>query len=252
MAEASLFGHLGVWKSGAGEQRTMSSRVLAMTVSRLLPLAAALALAGVAPAAAQQADEPTVLQRMLGKIGLLDIPEDPIEYRERAPLVVPPSTALISPNSTVDISKIDPDWPTDPEALNRRNSPAKQKKQREQDEIFYTGERLTSEQMRRGTISKQEAAKRPDYVSAGDELSQGKDRYTPSQLGFKGWFGGKQDKPVVFEGEPERTRLTQPPSGYLTPSPNAPYGIVEKKKEDHKPETLYDRASHPDDTSRRK
>jgi hypothetical protein len=41
----------------------------------------------------------------------------------------------------------------------------------------------------------------------------------------------KHEQPLEFRGEPERQTLTQPPSGYLTPSKNAPYGVVSKDKD---------------------
>jgi hypothetical protein len=51
--------------------------------------------------------------------------------------------------------------------------------------------------------------------------------YSPTELGFTGWgnlFGYKaEQKP--FTGEPARTNLIQPPTGYQTPSPNYPYGV---------------------------
>jgi len=54
-----------------------------------------------------------------------------------------------------------------------------------------------------------------------------------NELGFKGWGGGgSKDKPLAFEGEPERGRLTEPPPGYQTPAPGAAYGVVADRPED--------------------
>ena len=58
----------------------------------------------------------------------------------------------------------------------------------------------------------------------------------PSQLGTKGIFSGlssfsdffsgnNKDEAAKFETEPPRASLTDPPSGYRSPSPNQPYGI---------------------------
>jgi hypothetical protein len=224
--------------------------VLSPRISRLSPLAAALLLACAVPAAAQTANEPTGLQQFLGKIGLLDIPEGPgIDYRERAPLVVPPSTELIPPRGLEDVKKINPDWPNDADLELRRAAAAENRKTvEEQRGAFYSGARLTPEEMKRGTLSKREATKRQsEYTTAGEELTAGKDRYSPEQLGFKGWFSKDPEKAVAFTGEPERKSLTDPPSGYRTPSSNAPYGVVESKKEDWKAPTLFDRTGSPDD-----
>jgi len=56
---------------------------------------------------------------------------------------------------------------------------------------------------------------------------------SPSQLGFTGGFsslfGGNKAEVAPFKGEPTRESLTQPPSGYQTPSPNFAYGTGPKE-----------------------
>ena len=56
---------------------------------------------------------------------------------------------------------------------------------------------------------------------------------SPSQLGytggFSGLFGGSKTETAPFKGEPTRESLTQPPSGYQTPSPNFAYGTGPKE-----------------------
>ncbi len=52
---------------------------------------------------------------------------------------------------------------------------------------------------------------------------------SPEQLGYTGtlWstmFGGSKTETAPFQGEPTRQSLTEPPSGYQTPSPNFAYG----------------------------
>jgi hypothetical protein len=67
-------------------------------------------------------------------------------------------------------------------------------------------------------------------------------------MGYKGGlFSGMfkdQDKGevVAFPGEGPRTNLTAPPTGYMTPSPNFPYGLG-AKKEAPKPYKLEDRGT---------
>jgi hypothetical protein len=221
----------------------MSNRIFFVSCRRLAPLAAFFLFAGLAPATAQQ-EEPTALQYFLGKLGLLEIPDDPIEYRERAPLVVPPSNALIQPHSPDDVRGINPDWPVDQDDPRRRKKDAEAV--RKSDEQFYSGRALRPDELRARTKTKPERT----GMTAGEELAAGRETYRPDQLGFKGW-GKASDKPVIFSGEPERRTLTDPPPGYLTPSPNAPYGVVEKKGPDFKPTTLYDRVASPDDPGKR-
>jgi hypothetical protein len=56
---------------------------------------------------------------------------------------------------------------------------------------------------------------------------------SPSQLGYNGGlmglFGGNKAESTPFTGEPTRETLTQPPTGYQTPSPNFAYGTGPKE-----------------------
>ncbi len=81
------------------------------------------------------------------------------------------------------------------------------------------------------------AAKPPKRVSKQqvDDTKPGNvddPRLMPSDLGYNGglfsnMFGGNGNKPEVktFKSEPQRESLTQPPSGYQTPSPSYAYGV---------------------------
>jgi len=205
-----------------------------------MPFALALGCAGTAPVLAQE--EPTPFQRMLGNFGLLTIPGDTpdIEYRERPPLVVPPSSELPVPRSATDITAAVPDWPADPEI-------ARQREQRRYDRLpidqrrgeFYSGRALTPDEIRRGTIAR--TGTRGPVTRIGEEYTAGRETQQAPK-GFFGMFKYEPEKPVAFTGEPPRTRLTEPPVGYQTPSPNAPYGVVDKDKPSTAPRNVMDRA----------
>ena len=205
-----------------------------------MPLALALGCAGTAPVMAQE-EGPTPLQRMLGNFGLLAIPGDTpdIEYRERPPLVVPPGSELPLPQSPTDITAAVPDWPADPEI-------ARQREQKRYDQLpidqrrgdFYSGRGLTPAEIRRGKVAR--TGTRTPMTSVGEEITAGREMQ-PAPKGFFGMFKYEQEKPVAFTGEPPRTRLTEPPLGYQTPSPNAPYGVVEKDKPSNAPRSVMDR-----------
>jgi hypothetical protein len=228
----------------------MSIRYISSAGRGLLPLAAALVVAVSAPAAAQ---EPTAMQKFFGAIGLLELPKDPIDYRERAPLVVPPSSGLIAPRNPDDIRAVNPDWPVDHDARfgNNRND----RSHMATDNQFYTGNPLSPDERARGRISRQEdlrrqeAARRAGEQTAGGELAAGKEHLGPDGLGFKGW-DKKQEKRVVFTGEPERRYLTEPPPGLRTPSLNAPYGVVTTSPGPQR--VKEDRSALPDDTGGRR
>jgi hypothetical protein len=209
-----------------------------------------LTLATTVPALAQS--EPTGLQKFLGTLGILELPREEPEYRERAPLVVPPSSALVSPRSPGDISVNNPDWPTDHDSFKGRRA-GEIADEKRTDEEFYSGRPLRPDELNRPKkLSKEEQArrdanaKRPQAETAGDEYAAGRERYSPSKLGFKGW-NSKKEETVVFTGEPERRTLTEPPPGLRTPSSDAPYGIVTATPGPPKPLSLFDRTASPDD-----
>jgi hypothetical protein len=209
----------------------MTIRFFSLPYLKLLPLAAVLAIFAAAPAFAQEDDEPSELQQLLGKMGLLELPKDPIDYNERSPLVVPPSADLPKPGSDVDLRALNPDWPVDQDIKRKRAAAKEARKPIDQrNDPFYGGRRLRPDEVK-GPIIKDGA----EAVSEAEKT--GSYRLAPDKLGFRGW---DKKNEVKFEKEPERSSLLQPPPGYQTPSPNAPYGIVEEEKVQGK---VYDRNS---------
>jgi hypothetical protein len=221
----------------------MSARI----VSKLLPFVALCVATMVSPAAAQNDEGPSELQKILGAAGLLELPKDPIDYQERSPLVVPPSATLPPPSNVGDVAKLNPEWPADPDWRRARDGAAQSKiSPEERRGNFYPwGGNVKVEDMSRVNPAKPDKKKGNDpsggYVTAGEEAKAGAERYSPSQLGFRGW--GKKDS-VSFTGEPERSLLTEPPTGYRVPSPNAPYGVVEEKSKYGKT-SVFDRLDDP-------
>jgi hypothetical protein len=212
---------------------------------RALPLLAALLVASSNPAMAQQ-HEPTGLQRLFDFLGLIEIPDDPIDYRERAPLVVPPSPSLVPPRSPDDMRAVNPDWPVDHD--NRRMSPAQAEAQKRHEDDFYSGKVLGPARLSEGT--RRGSGRNNEYAGqSSDEQNRDMNALGPNRLGFKGWGKG-QEAPVLFRGEPERRALTDPPVGLRTPSPDAPYGVVSTKTKAAK--TVLDRSASPDDPALRK
>ena len=69
---------------------------------------------------------------------------------------------------------------------------------------------------------------------------------SPIELGFSGFgnlFGYKAEQ-QPFAGEPARTNLIQPPTGYQTPSSNYPYGVgLPKNNSVQDMPTIKDRAA---------
>jgi len=172
-----------------------------------------------------------LFRQFMKDLGLSRSGDGMIEYRERAPLVVPPSRELPPPRDEADVSKT-PAWPKDPDVARRKQD-------------------LSAEKARlKGNLSVEEQARalRPDELDkpgAGEKKSAdakgaGKSPedtsrpLMPSDLGTKTekifgsiWSSFTPAKPesAPFTGEPPREAMTAPPSGYQTPSPNYPYGV---------------------------
>lgn len=197
-------------------------------VRRILPLVvlAAVALPGIARA---EDDEPSVEQKiikgLLGGVGLIE-DKPPIDYRERAPLVVPPSTQALPAPRAEDAAAANPAWPKDPDVARARAAADAEAGK----PIMRTdsGRALGIDEIKRGK-TKQAKSDEPQHSS--DRFNGANERLSPEQLGFTGW-NMKKDEKIVFTGEPERTRLTQPPPGLQTPSPDQPYGVIGDDKLD--------------------
>lgn len=190
-----------------------------------------------------------------------------IDYRERSPLVVPPKLDLPPPAASTDDVKI-ANWPKDPDERQRKAAIAAKKKNAPpvarvqapseanaaapaaagatpgavvatarpvniapppEDPPIPGTTRPAYANDRNGT-----ARTDPVYDQPGDLFKGGASALGSTSigetLGLNNLFGGKKaDTAAVAPGsEPTREALTQPPSGYQTPSPNYPYAPEQK------------------------
>jgi len=178
-------------------------------------------MAGVNCAAAADDDEPSFDQKvrnnLMEALGIKGGPD--IDYRERSPLVLPQKIELPPPqaNSTAPA----PNWPVD----------ADQKRKREE-----TGRRRDIEVEESRVLRPSElnvgTPRRSRTPAPTQDQIEGKP-VKPSELGYTGGiFGsiwGSKEETVPFTAEPPRTTLTEPPTGYQTPSPNQPYAAKPEK-----------------------
>jgi hypothetical protein len=150
---------------------------------------------------------------------------NPIDYRERSPLVVPPKLDLPPPASAAQATPA-PNWPKDPD-IQRRAAAAAARKKEIKDPV-QSARPLTPAEMKVGrTASSKQTGPMQPVTSTPTMLS-------PSQLGSKiglfGMFkGGNDSESKQFTNEPERESLTQPPPGYQTPSTAYAYGTGPKE-----------------------
>jgi hypothetical protein len=217
-------------KSSGGPKSMKLLGFGAMTLrAALLGTAVCVALAAhVAPALAgdDDDDEPSIEQKiirgLMHGIGAVDGTEKGIDYRERSPLVVPPKLNLPPPETSANARPPQPNWPKDPEVEERRKARLAVKNR---DKSKEWGQVLTPEEMKVGTARAKTAI---EPTQPGNPNSPEGVVLTPSQLGFKGFgniFGSSKPETAPFPGEPARESLTQPPTGYQTPSPSYAYGL---------------------------
>jgi hypothetical protein len=206
----------------------------------------ALAMAwGAGSARAEDDDENVPLDTKLFRQFMKDIglqrDGQGIDYRERAPLVVPPSRELPPPRSEDEVAAKTAAWPKDPDVKRRKQEAAAEKAR-------LKGGVSVEEQMRVLRPDELDKPGRPagdkkaaDAKGAGPTAEDSARPMMPSDLGTKTeklfgsiWSTFIPAKPesAPFTGEPPREAMTAPPTGYQTPSPNYPYGmgIQDKRK----------------------
>jgi hypothetical protein len=167
-----------------------------------------------------------IMDTIMSGIGATNMDNRGIDYRERSPLVVPPKLDLPPPvAATKDVKA--PNWPKDPDEARRKAAIAARKKAK------------PDWQQANMPVSRAEldAGKPLDRSGSNDPVQPGNPLnnqvLSPQALGFDGRFSdlfgsSKQVEAAPFKGEPTRESLTQPPTGYQTPSPNYAYGLGSK------------------------
>jgi hypothetical protein len=157
---------------------------------------------------------------VLTTVGLMKTDKSPeIDYRERAPLVLPPKLALVPPAKAGAARPAS--WPQDPDVISQRK--ASEAARAPSEDLFANS--------RDGVLSKEELLKgrvaggggevvpgecqgfqnnnRACNLLTADELKAEGDRFNKAN-------GGEEKKDETVAGvEPERVYLTQPPTGYL-------------------------------------
>ena len=217
--------------SGRTVQKSSRASNLAL---RLAAIALGIGLVMTAGAVRAQEDdeddktfEEKIIEGIMAGIGGTNMENRGIDYRERSPLVVPPKIDLPPPASaSADVKA--PNWPKDPDEARRKAAIAARKK--ENKDPVEASRLLTPSELNKGKVDAT-ARTNNDPIQPGSQNNN--PILSPSQLGyngsFSGLFGGNKSETAPFKGEPTRESLTQPPSGYQTPSPNFAYGTGPKE-----------------------
>jgi hypothetical protein len=217
-----------------------SLRLSLMACSMLVVLGSAVS--------AQQADEEEedtfeqkVIKNILGGMGV-DVGRAGIDYRERSPLVIPPSLDLPPPQAA-GAAASNPAWPR--EAERQKKVISKRVNARATGDDPGSTSALTPEELNRGRVARTGQGPNPLESNAISDDAAGRPM-TPGQLksgsifSWDNLMGSNRDK-ATFTGEPSRSSLTMPPPGYQTPSTNQPYQAGEERGGSWKIPSILDR-----------
>lgn len=184
---------------------TGQSRIVA-----ILAAGVALGLGVVGPASAQQQREGELMRDTLSTLGLIEKERPSIEYRERAPLVMPPKLdgrALPPPRS----ANASPEWPKEPEVVARQKAEAEARVPKgNQVQGRYNDNNVTL------PIDDIRSGRRAD-ANMTTEIEQkpgdsNRSSFWVDPLELMRGIGKEKTEPSQVE--PERDVLTAPPTGY--------------------------------------
>ncbi|MFO1147653.1 MAG: hypothetical protein U1E62_04685 [Alsobacter sp.] len=218
---------------------------MAFTSARALVAATAFALiAAAAPTPSMAQDG--LMGSVMGMLGLGDDEKPEIDYRERAPLVVPPTMTLRAPEQSL-VDKT-PNWPQDPDVQRRKQIEAQKKLpggMTQEAKRWQNGDRSALGEMQAGR-GKSKATGIPEEQNTFDDSKNKRaDWLNPATLAAE---SRATELAATKSGvEPDRRYLTDPPSGYRKPSQNAEYKAPKVgpkfKEEDSSPLSLYKKAA---------
>ena len=191
--------------------------MLASKTKRLIGLAILLGASAPGAAFAQGYDP---IKEALEVIGLTTKEKPVIDYRERAPLVVPPSTSKLRQPEQAAGSK-NPNWPQDPDVLARR---------RKAEEGRVSGSPDSDNAVTQGGVVRSEVSGQRNRLAGvpnrtqSDVLDPNSNSVNLSDEQVQRILAANPQAPQLVPGvEPDRQYLTEPPKGYRKSAANAPY-----------------------------
>ena len=170
---------------------------------RLAIGAGALVVLGATGAAAQ---EGVLVKSLLGAVGIIPQARPPIQYHERAPLVLPPKMELRAPASPAAV-EANANWPKDPDARAARKEAYEARAPERLTERYRNSEahRLSIQEIEAG---RRVSGREPAFDPTLNDRRSDKSRLSPVELrAFS-----KEEKPAT---ELKRQALTDPPDDFL-------------------------------------
>ncbi len=154
-----------------------------------------------------------------------------INYSERSPLVVPPTRNLPPPATNQATA---PNWPKDPDVVKRKVKKDDKPVIQQYDRAAEADRALRPDEL--NNVSRDSKVV---PAPGTPEQSEPANKAKRNLFDFS-WMNPNKTETATFTGEPARASLTDPPPGYLTPSPDQPYGLVPEHK-GYVPKTLGER-----------
>jgi len=175
-----------------------------------------------------EAPDTAVMNRIMEGLGGVDTTREPISYKPRSPLAMPPTSGdLPPPESTDAVETNQAAWPQDPETVNakeRQEATVREMQRMEREEHS----RLTKDELERGRIPGAGQPRALSYAERLDEIAGKPQRLTRAEIA--GQRTNVPEATTYAPGEvPERRYLIEPPTKYRTPSPDAPVALPEEK-----------------------
>ncbi|NNM72527.1 hypothetical protein [Enterovirga aerilata] len=159
---------------------------------------------------AAHAQEGVAIKNLLGTMGIISPEKDPIRYRERAPLVLPPKMELRAPAGSESYASNNPQWPKDPDVVARNRRAAEERRPVTESEV-----RRMSENNPRLSIDEIRSGRNPNGPGPGSHRSDRDGVWiSPTELGGNR-PSGEGDK---IASAPMRRTLTDPPSTLRQPA----------------------------------
>jgi hypothetical protein len=208
-----------------------------MTLRDIIRLAAIGGVA-VAFAPAALAQEGMFMKDLLGSVGIIPKERPPIDYRERAPLVLPPNMELRQPMDGAGLQAANPQWPNDPDvaAARRREADARVPvTETERRRSLGQNPSLSVHDIRAG---RRAGAQVPDGPVA-TRLGNARDTLVVDPRELKATGSDKEASLSSLE-EPERASLTEPPTGFRKPTQRVkPTFEIEHKADEADPKAYW-------------
>ena len=193
---------------------------------------------GATPALAFDEGRGSTFDTLLGMVGLADKPEEPnIQYRERAPLVLPPKTELRQPRQAASTRAAN--WPQDQETVAAARKRAQDGRVR-LERIDEGVQSAAARELAAGRVQ-------PSRQTGQGECTMDTDPSRPNNCDpatfWKSLSVKKQDETAqLLPGqEPERKYLTQPPKGYQksTQRTKATFDVPQKPGDEDTARSFY-------------